>query len=91
MGSKTKIDKCINCKKILNTKLPEITNEEIILLSTKYIHKELRKIIIPNAFYSIIYKNNIINIELYKSILFTKKIIKNIKNNEYCYFLNKKK
>lgn len=88
---KTKINICKNCKKMYNTRLPEVNNDEIISLSTEYIHKEFIKIIIPNALYSIKYNNNYINISLFKSVLFKNIIKKQIKDNEYCMFLFKRK
>lgn len=71
-NGKTKIDICRNCKKILNIKLPEITNEEIVELSDSYENKTIIEIIIPNAKYYIknyylhnYYKEFIVSINLY--------------------------
>lgn len=88
---KTKINICKNCKKMYNTRLPDVDNEEITLLSTEYIHKEIKKRIIPNALYSIKYNNNLININHFKNVLFKNKIKKQIKDNEYCIILCKSK
>lgn len=95
-NGKSKKDYCRKCKKIINTPLPEITNDEIIELSNEYIHYEIIKTVIPNAKYRIInyhlhnyYKKHSITII---NLIFPKyvngKKIKTIKDNEYLTFLN---
>lgn len=95
-NGKTKINTCRKCKKILNTKLPDITNEEILDLSSEYVHKEIIKKVIPNAKYRIrnynihnYYKKHTIRIDLIIPKYINNLKIKRIKNDEYCkYFMN---
>jgi hypothetical protein len=95
---KTKIDTCRKCKKILNTKLPEITNKEILELSEDYENKQIIEIFIPNAKYSIKNYNNhnyFKDFTIYINLILPKYIngikTKTIKNNEYIRYLRKRK
>lgn len=86
-NEKTKTNICRKCKKILNTPLPDVTNEE------------MKKTNIPNALYRIkdyylhsYYKKHIVNINLIIPKYVNNLKIKRIKNNEYCkYFCYKNK
>lgn len=95
-NEKTKLNICKVCKKMYNIPLPNITNDEIMELSDDYVPKEIIKIIIPNAKYRIVnyylhneYKKYTININF--AILKKSKVIKNIKDDEYCKYLRKRK
>lgn len=95
-NGKTKIDVCRNCKRIFNTKHPDVTNDEIIALSNECIHTEIIKKVIPNAKYRIrqynlheYYKNFTIHINLIVPKYINNVKVKKIKKDEYCkYFIN---
>lgn len=66
-NKKTFLIICKNCKKIINTPLPLVNQEEEELLNDSYLNKKL--IIYPKALYNIKYKNNTININYIKNNL----------------------